>query len=654
MILLTALFVLALGTAAPLQAQDDLVRLPVPEVTGRPVSEAEALVQRSRVGPVALSDTVVQGVASGVVVRQEPAAGTRAVVPTTVRLWVNRTSSSISGVFRDVLRGRTLEMAVDPTRVQPRASDTLPDLRGRHLREGLKILELLKLPSVTTRVGSQAPSGTILRQSPAGGTAVQPGTVVDLVVSVDQATPVVPNVRGQSLQEAVRALSTVGLQVARLDSVSVPTDGSLAPGTVARQYPGAGSSVDPTVTAALWIARGIARPPEDDRAEFATPSLVGRTLDEARTLLEVARLALGPVARVDASDPAGTVVEQKPVAGELVDPGTPVAVAVSRGLRLVVPDVVGFPLPEAEATLAAVGLQAASLAPTPSTQPRGTVLGQSPAAGSRVDEGSPVDLTVAAAIPEPERVAVPTLVGLALEEAEGRLLGVELMPGIVELVPAQASAGMVVGQWPSPGIELAVGGSVRLDVASGVSDDEPERVAVPDVVEMSGEDALAMLQAAGLTEVEIRGEGLLVADQFPSPGTAVSPGTPILLTLQAQAVPTTWLPGRVLRGWRIWGLPVGLALLWALLRLRRVGAARGSSKDRSKPDDPEEPDDPPPAEELDLRPVRRPPRGSVEVEGPLLPDFALSLRARPPRSIRSRVDLGDAPDLLPPDRNDAS
>jgi len=650
MILLIALFVLALGTAAPLQAQDDLVRLPVPEVTGRTISEAEALIQRSRVGPVALLDTVVQGVASGVVVRQDPAAGTRALVPTTVRLWVNRTSSSFSRVVRDVLRGRTPETAVDPGRLRPRAPDTLPDLRGRHLREGRRILELLRLQSVITRVGSEAPTGTILRQSPAGGTAVRPGTVVDLVVSVDQATPVVPNVRGRSLREAVRTLATVGLQVARVDSVSVSPDGDLAPGTVARQYPGAGSSVDPTVTAALWIARAA----QDDREELATPSLVGRTLDEARTLLEVARLALGPVAQVEASGPAGTVVEQKPAAGEFVDPGTPVAVAVSRGLRLVVPDVVGFTLSEAEAALAAVGLRAASLAATPSSQPEGTVLGQSPAAGSQVAEGRPIDLTVAAAIPEPERVTVPTLVGLALEEAEGRLLGVELTPGIVELVPAQASAGMVVGQWPASGTELALGGSVRLDVASGVSDEEPQRVAVPDVVEMSGEEALAMLQAAGLTEVEIRGEGLRVADQFPSPGTAVSPGTPILLTLQAQAIPTTWIPGWVLRGWRIWSLPVGLALLWSLLRLRRVVAARGSAKHTAEPDAPEEPDERPPGEELDLRPVRRPPRGSVEVEGPLLPDFALSLRARPPRSIRSRVDLGNALHLLPPDWNGAS
>ena len=148
-------------------------------------------------------------------------------------------------------------------------------------------------------------------------------------------------------------------------------------------------------------------------------------------------------------------------------------------------------------------------------------------------------------------------------------------------------------------------------------------------------------------------EGGRVVDQFPSAGALVAPGTPVLLTLQAQETqeaeeaqggqtgPGDWVEW--LRGWRLWSVPAGIAVLWALLRIRRVGA-RGGTEPKGGSDEPpeKEPDadeGPGPSGRVEYRLMRASPRGSVEVAGPLLPALTLSLRPRPPRSVRATLEL---------------
>ena len=166
-------------------------------------------------------DTVVAGVDSATVVRQDPAGGVQAVVPTTVTLWVSRPArATLSGL-------RTFLMDVAPTpdlvgQVAP--ADTMPNLRGRPLREGLKILEVLGLEAVTEAVASQAPPGTIVRHLPAPGDVVEPGGLVRLWVADSEAGRTVPRVVGLPVEAAFETFAAEGIQIARVDTVPVDPD----------------------------------------------------------------------------------------------------------------------------------------------------------------------------------------------------------------------------------------------------------------------------------------------------------------------------------------------------------------------------------------------------------------------------------------------
>jgi beta-lactam-binding protein with PASTA domain len=104
---------------------------------------------------------------------------------------------------------------------------------------------------------------------------------------------------------------------------------------------------------------------------------------------------------VDSDRPKGQVIAQSPSAGSTVDKGTRVAIQVSRGPQKVsVPDVVGQDQSDAEATLGDAGFKVKvdERETTDSTQ-FGTVLRQTPPAGSEQVKGSTVTIIVGVAPP---------------------------------------------------------------------------------------------------------------------------------------------------------------------------------------------------------------------------------------------------------------
>jgi hypothetical protein len=130
----------------------------------------------------------------------------------------------------------------------------------------------------------------------------------------------------------------------------------------------------------------------------AVPDVVGTTEDDARMALGNA----GLLARVDTAfdaHPAGTVIAQDPGAGAPnVTRNATVALTVSKGpAPVVVPLVAGNAITFADTRLAALGL-ARQVTYAYADQPAGTVLDQSPPAGTEVVPvpANPVALTVSA------------------------------------------------------------------------------------------------------------------------------------------------------------------------------------------------------------------------------------------------------------------
>ena len=99
------------------------------------------------------------------------------------------------------------------------------------------------------------------------------------------------------------------------------------------------------------------------------------------------------------------------------------------GVLVTVPNVVGDKRTQAISELEDAGLEVGTITPVPAaddTQEPGTVLEQDPAAGDEVDRGTIVDLTIVAT---PEQVAIPSLEGSSVEEAQASLIDLGLEPG---------------------------------------------------------------------------------------------------------------------------------------------------------------------------------------------------------------------------------
>jgi len=130
------------------------------------------------------------------------------------------------------------------------------------------------------------------------------------------------------------------------------------------------------------------------------PQLASGSLRAAQIELLRDGMQLGEVSSAHLSGPAGdTVIQQDPAPGTtdvtsphvnlLVSLGTPAA-------AFVMPDLAGLPQAEAESKLAAAGLKAAKVTPVSGSGGQvGSVVGQNPGHGHRVDPGTATELEIA-------------------------------------------------------------------------------------------------------------------------------------------------------------------------------------------------------------------------------------------------------------------
>ncbi|GIV56455.1 MAG: penicillin-binding protein [Candidatus Kapaibacterium sp.] len=164
-----------------------------------------------------------------------------------------------------------------------------------------------------------------------------------------------------------------------------------------------------------------------------------------------------------------------------------------------------------------------------STQPAGRVVLQSPYPGATVRQGRRVYLVVSRG---EETVALPSLVGMTLREAQVALIRLGLQLGNVETTPCELSLpGGIVEQLPPPGTRVRIGSSVALVLCQ----DTAQTVVVPNVLYRSQEEAASLLAEAALAlgEVVLQRDGTFapgtVLRQEPAAGSRVPRSTPIRL-----------------------------------------------------------------------------------------------------------------------------
>lgn len=316
----------------------------------------------------------------------------------------------------------------------------MPDVVGLTSTQAAGRLRQLGLTITTRQVASAQPQGTVISQSPGAGTLIKQGQTAVLEVSTGQTqqdpqrggqadgagtretgsgvdvrvTPprpgLVPDLTGMSLNMSRIRLLTSGLTVGAVDSAWV--EGARG-GRVVAQDPRPGTQAIPGQRVRLTLAqrtppatqRDTPRPrdpepqPDPRPADLVTvPDLTGLTQERARVVVGRARLLLGATDSIAAGTTTpGTVVAQKPAAGEQVPPGTFVTVTVARWQMTTVPAVVGRPLADAQRILRAADLRVGATTEREDQGTTGRVLTQSIRPRATVPRGATVDLTVSRA-----------------------------------------------------------------------------------------------------------------------------------------------------------------------------------------------------------------------------------------------------------------
>ena len=263
----------------------------------------------------------------------------------------------------------------------------------------------------------------------------------------------VPSVVGVQYEVAKATLEDVGLEV---EVRREPSD-SMAVGQVLSQDPPRDDQVERGSTVELVVSSG----PE----VVTVPNVFLLTQAEATKALTDEGLTVKVTPREVADAEPGYVVEQNPAADTEVSPGDEVEIFVSVAAGTVlVPDVVGRPLAQAQAQIQEAGLRFGTPTEAPSaTVPTGSVISTDPAPGSSVERNRVIQIVVSTGV---EQVEVPNVVGQteadARAEVQGRGLVVTVTPQSVP--PGDPNAGRVVSQTPAGGQDVDKGSTVSIVV----------------------------------------------------------------------------------------------------------------------------------------------------------------------------------------------
>lgn len=193
----------------------------------------------------------------------------------------------------------------------------------------------------------------------------------------------------------------------------------------------------------------------------SVPDLTGLDEGTATRMVEAAGLR-AQVFYAYSKTPEGYVDAQAPVAREEIARGETVTITISRGSgMLTVPRLSGMTEESALDALSAQGFSVGTIEVVPSELMRGTVVSQTPEAGTSAQVGSAVRLTVSGG-----RVIVPELVGQREEEALERIEAVGLTRGMIEYstVDSARQDGVVLSQSLERFTEVLPGSEVEMVV----------------------------------------------------------------------------------------------------------------------------------------------------------------------------------------------
>ncbi len=317
---------------------------------------------------------------------------------------------------------------------------------------------------------------------------------------------------GQSATQAQQSIVAAGLlpDVKLEQSESVPTD------RVIHQDPPGGSMAAHGGAVTLYVSSG---PPL-----VTVPDVGGFTSADAQRALATVKLKAKLTPRYDAKSAKDIVLALHPASGAQAAEGSTVELIVSRGRPpAAVPQFVGLTLDAARALATKSGLTLNVDQQTPDDMiPKDTIVSQTATAGSSVDSGATVGVTVSTG---PALVAVPDTSGRSPTDAASLVQQMGLVPRLQYIVDATNASGNVIAQDPAAQTTVPRRTTVTLSIAVAGT--------VPDVSNLTLDDAKRAIVTNGYNvgNVAITQDGTIgkVVRTEPEANASLRPGEAVTI-----------------------------------------------------------------------------------------------------------------------------
>lgn len=268
----------------------------------------------------------------------------------------------------------------------------------------------------------------------------------------------VPDVKGMSYSEAKEVLEAKGLKIEKADEPIASQ--KIEKGKIVSQTPSKNSKVKKGRTVRVILSAG--------NTELKVPNLKGLSYKEAKTLLSEMGLQISKGDEVDSDSVAeGLIASQYPSAKTKVDKGDIITVNISKGKKdAVIPKLVGTTFTsesDVSDILSKYGYKLGKVSYEESYETPGTIIKQSPDAGTTAEKKTSVDIVISKA---KSKATVPNLNGMTYDQAESALQSLGFSVGrVTEEENNGFTAGTVFKQYPAANSEYQTGSTVDIWIA---------------------------------------------------------------------------------------------------------------------------------------------------------------------------------------------
>jgi serine/threonine-protein kinase len=227
----------------------------------------------------------------------------------------------------------------NPGLFSPKSAE-VPTLIGKDINEVMLEYKGTKI-EIVEDIGGRVESadyaaGIIVDQSPKGGKSQTVPFTVTVTVSAGIQEGFIPNLVGQTEEDAADALKKLGINV----KITPDSSATVPEGVVISASPAAGAKYKAGDTVTLTVSIG------KNGAEINMPNIIGMTESEAKAELAKNKLEVGTISQKESNLAAGTVISQEPSAGGKINEFSKVDFTVSTGAQATpTPAATGTPKP---------------------------------------------------------------------------------------------------------------------------------------------------------------------------------------------------------------------------------------------------------------------------------------------------------------------